>query len=66
MADLDHLAEINRVPEGEWIILSSDQLRLVAHHPDLRKALAVAEEKGEKDTVIMRAGAAGKSLIIAC
>ncbi len=47
--------EVYSVPEGDWIVLSPDVRRVVAHHPDLGIAEAEAESKGEKNGIVMKA-----------
>jgi hypothetical protein len=56
--------EILSVPEGNWIVLSADERRIVAHHPELTTALRQAEERGEKNGVIMQAYGLGKHWVI--
>ncbi len=47
--------EVYLVPEGDWIVLSADQRRVVAHHPDLPTAIEEAKKNGEEDGIIMKA-----------
>ena len=62
--ELELLEQIDAVPEGEWIALSADERRLVAHHPELRRAVAMAKERGELDPVVMKSAAPGMHFII--
>lgn len=47
--------EVYTVPEGNWVVLSADERRMVAHHPVLRSAIEEAKRLGEPNGVIMRA-----------
>lgn len=47
--------QVYAVPEGNWVVLSADQRRMVAHHPDLRTALDEASRRGEDNGVILKA-----------
>ena len=57
------LIPVDQIPAGEWVILSADQSRVVAHDLDLGKAMATAQELGEKHGVIMKAEAVGHALV---
>jgi hypothetical protein len=48
------VAEFRKIPEGNWIIVSWNDKRVIAHHPDLSEALADAERRGRTDGVIMK------------
>jgi|GEM_PF-3663293 len=65
MSEIELLKEIDAVPEGDWIALSSDESRLLAHHPDLQTALEEAHGKGEQDPVVMKSASTGEFFIIA-
>lgn len=47
--------EVYAVPEGNWVVLSADQRRMVAHHPTLRAAIEEARQRGEANGVVLRA-----------
>ena len=50
--DLEKL--LKGIPTGEWVALSSDMGRVLAHGADLQRVLADAGASGEQDPVIMR------------
>ena len=54
---------LENIPEEEWVILSTDQARVVAHDADLPNAIAAARNLGEDHGVIMKAEALGRVLI---
>jgi hypothetical protein len=55
--------DLREIPEGDWVVLSSDESRILAHHRDLETALAQAEARGERDVVFFKAEGVGKFLI---
>ncbi|MGH9795941.1 MAG: hypothetical protein ACRD5G_14325 [Candidatus Acidiferrales bacterium] len=47
--------EVYDVPEGNWVVLSADQRRMVAHHHELSAALKEARRLGEPNGIVMMA-----------
>lgn len=64
METLEVFKQLEVIPEGEWVVLSSDYKRVVAHDRDLKTALEAATRLGEKDTVFMKNIAPGASFVI--
>lgn len=52
---IDLPEEVYAVPEGDWVVLSADERRMVAHHPVLRTAIEEAERLGEPNGVLLKA-----------
>jgi len=63
-AQMKVLGEIERVPAGEWIALSADESRVVAHSRALQEALALAGARGEQNPVLMKSDAAGQFIAV--
>jgi hypothetical protein len=51
--DISHLLE--GIPEGDWVVLTSDEERLLAYGPNLDEAVQKARDAGEDDPYITRA-----------
>lgn len=54
MEDDKRVLTLQDVPEGHWVVLTSDD-RVVAHHRDLRTAIEMGEKSGEENLEIIRA-----------
>ena len=63
MAQTDKPLTLEEVPEGHWVVLTANHSRVVAHHPDLVRALAEAERSGVKDLVFIKAVSLGRYII---
>jgi hypothetical protein len=50
--DYSHLLE--NIPLGDWVVLSNDQERLLAHGPDLDEPFRKAKEMGEAAPFVTR------------
>jgi len=45
--------EINKHP-NEWVALNKNKTKVLAHDPDLNKAVQKAEDNGEKEYIMYR------------
>ena len=54
MTATDFTTILKDAPVGEWIALSSDELRIVATAKTLESAINSARELGEDDPVMMK------------
>lgn len=42
------------IPPGAWVAISHDEKRVVAYAAEMRDAIKAANDKGERDPVILR------------
>ena len=52
------------IPEGEWVVLTSDEERVLAHGPDLSEAVQKARDAGEICPYITRAFKSNVSFLL--
>ena len=50
----DHSALLKNIPKGDWVLLSADQEKLLAHGPDLSAAFQTAKDSGEEAPFVTR------------
>ena len=58
------LKEIEKVPAGEWIVLTPDETRIITHNENPSKAIEQAARQGVHDPVIMKAAPVWTSFVI--
>lgn len=51
--DISHLLE--GIPEGDWVVLTSDEERVLAHGPNFSEVVQKAQDAGEDHPFITRA-----------
>jgi len=64
MNQTELLKEIEKIPAGEWIVLTPDETRIIAHHGELAKAIEEASRQGVDDPVVMKAAPCWTSFVI--